>query len=102
MPVIQVFAEPRDDAADKLRAMCRAVSNALSLQPDDVVATHICVAQTVVPGRPATGWPVIVVHGSRRPQDQMADACDRLRAIAATWNDRAPVDGVWVTWQLSQ
>lgn len=103
MPIIQVFARPVDGVYAKLEAMCREVADALSLQPDDVVATHLAVSATIVPGAAgavAAGWPVVVVHGSARPEEQMAAACDRLRTLVAEWDPRGRADGVWVTWQL--
>lgn len=103
MPVIQVFARAVDGAAPKLEAICREVADALALQPDDVVATHIAVAATVIPGSAgavAAGWPVVVVHGSAREPERMADACERLRVLVAGWDPRGRADGVWVTWQV--
>lgn len=99
MPVIQVFARPVDDAAARLEAICREVADALSLQPHDVVATHVAVAATALPGSSDPGWPVVVVHGSARPDDATADALARLRALVAGWDPRGQADGVWVTWQ---
>jgi hypothetical protein len=99
MPVIQVFAAPVADAAAKLEAMCRAVASALGLDPAGVIATHIRVEQTVIPGQPDAAWPVVTIHGSARAQEQMQDARDRVAALAATWSSTSG-HGVWVSWQL--
>ncbi len=99
MPIIQVFAPPVDDAAARLEAMCQAVATALGLEPADVVGTHVRVDQTIVPGRQDAAWPIVILHGSARPERDMQDARDRVAALAATWGSSA-ADGAWVTWQL--
>ena len=99
MPVIQVFAQQFADVPTKLEAVCRAVADELGLRPVDVVATFVAVTETVVPGQRSPSWPVVVVHGSARRPEQMRQACDRIRALAASWSAGSDGDA-WVTWQL--
>ncbi len=98
MPVLQLFAGAMEDSHDKLLALCLEVSRALYLEPGDVVATLVVVAETVIPGHDNAAWPVVVIYGSRRAPDTMADACERVRSLVASWTPGAG-DNAWVTWQ---
>ncbi len=99
MPILQVFAPPVDDAAAKLEAMCREAASALGLQPADVVATHVHVDQTVIPGSDRAVWPIVVIHGSARAEQEMQHARDRVAVLASSWCPSG-AEGAWVTWQL--
>jgi hypothetical protein len=99
VPILQVFAKPTNHARQDVDAMCRAVASALGLRPEDVVGTHISVADTTIDGTDSS-WPVVVLHGSERPPAAMEAAANAVRELARQWGgiDHA---GVWVTWQIA-
>jgi hypothetical protein len=99
MPVLCVFAPASDAIEQLLHDACVATSAALGLAADGVIATHVPTALTVRPGHPGTRWPVIVVHGSARPAEQMAAVTEALRTLT---RERLGDDEVWVTWQVPQ
>jgi len=96
MPVVQVFVPATDDVADRLDRTCRAVADALGLTPPDVIATHVLVTRTVRAGHDDPVWPVVVVHSSARPPDDVRRAVAALEELAGTWS---PSGDAWVSWQ---
>lgn len=99
MPVIQVFAPPVDDITSRLASLCSSVASELRLAPADVVATYVPVAETVVPGAAdGASWPVVILHGSLRPPEDMARARDCVQSEVRGWFGED--SSAWVTWQL--
>jgi hypothetical protein len=99
MPIVQVFAGHVDDVPTRLGQLCAAVAEAFGLEPADVVATHIPVAHTILPGQPTASWPVVVVHGSGRPADQVRAAEEAIIDVVRRWSGSDSA-GTWVTWHL--
>lgn len=99
MPILCVFA-PTSDAIERLLYdACAATATALGLAAGDVIATHVPTGLTVRPGHADTTWPVVIVHGSARPAEQMTAVTDALRTLT---RERLGEDEVWVTWQVPQ
>ncbi|MFB8419659.1 hypothetical protein ACFC63_29555 [Streptomyces albidoflavus] len=103
MPVIQVTAPgagaERD--AERLTAVCRAVSAELGLPDSGVVAVLTPAAVTVTGEAAVASWPLAVVHGSARPAAATAAALRAAaRTLAREWGVSA--DGVWVEWSAGR
>lgn len=96
MPIVQVFVPASADVADRLDRTCAAVADTLGLTPGDVIATHVPVAETVRPGHDAPVWPVLVVHSSPRPADDVRRAVAALQELAGSWTTTGEA---WVSWQ---
>jgi hypothetical protein len=76
------------------------VADALGLAPDGVHVSCVHSTVGVVGARVVAPWPIIVIHGRRRPQDQAAQAMRRAKEIvAAAWERRH--DEVWIEWSES-
>ena len=101
MPVV-VIAAPAlfDEEADLAAASSVAVAlaGALSLSPDDVYVTLTRARVAVRGADPVRPWPVVLIHGRRRPAE--AEALIATRAAAASaW--QVTLDEVWVQWVAS-
>lgn len=100
MPVVVVAAPPLPSGAavtQALAAVAAAVAEPLGLAPSDVVVSHAPLGAAVVGHTPATAWPVVTLHGSRRdPEGMRAAAAAAAHVVAEAWAT-TPAE-TWVHW----
>jgi hypothetical protein len=103
MPVITVTAPALASTEDELRALGQVaveVAAALGLTAEDVQVSCVHSAAGVLGRRAVAPWPVVVIHGTRRAHDRMADAVDRARdVVGRAWARTS--DEVWVHWLVA-
>lgn len=101
MPVLQVFAPEVGDVGGLLAELADGVAHALDLGGGGVIATFVPVSTTGVSGGgSAAPWPIVSVHGSRRPPAATAAATSAAETAVRAWASRAGIalGGVWVEW----
>jgi hypothetical protein len=103
MPVILVTAPALDSTTDEVRALAGVateVADALGLTPEDVQVSCMHSAIGVLGTRVVAPWPIVVIHGRRRPEDQATQAMRRAKKIVAAAWKRAQ-DEIWIEWSES-
>lgn len=106
MPVVTILAPPHPSVDALLLAVADAIADALDLADGDVIVTHVASGASAVSGAdaavPASGWPLVSIHGSDRGRERMDAARSEAEAAVRAWcagND-VECEGVWTQWLL--